>query len=248
MTLRELLDELRRNVLRDMSTAVGGRDIDQSLWSDDALVMYLQDAETQFVTKTMCLRDSRTAELTSIAMAAGVSDYPLDARVVSCLSATYDGRIQLGRTNYATINGGDKAITPNNSRLSPIETGEPRLFYTDRDTGYISLYPTPTAAEAGKTLRLQVVREPLVPLSKNNLDASPEVPRRWHLDLVEWGAWRALRNHDRDIDGDPANISIIMARANAHKKRFEDAVAECKREIKYMTTQNVEFDVRANWG
>ena len=77
--------------------------------------------------------------------------------------------------------------------------------------------------------------------------AEPEIPEEFHLDLVEWGAWRALRNHDADIDGNPDNIAIVMARASAHKKRFEEAVAECKRKFKYLNTQHVEFGVNANW-
>ena len=101
--------------------------------------------------------------------------------------------------------------------------------------------------EDGKLLRLQVARRPVNPLNRNALDAEPEVPDEYHLDLLEWATWRALRNHDADIDGDPANISIVMARSSSHKKRFDEAVAECKRKNKYMNTQHVEFGVRANW-
>ena len=86
-----------------------------------------------------------------------------------------------------------------------------------------------------------------VPAEVDALDAEPEVPDEYHLDLLEWATWRALRNHDADIDGDPANISIVMARSSSHKKRFDEAVAECKRKNKYMNTQHVEFGVRANW-
>lgn len=247
MKLSDLLDELRRNVLRDASTAANGRDVDDALWSDDTLLLYLRDAETRFAAQTLCLRDSRTAAVTEIALVSGQADYPLDSRVIACLSAVYDGRISLGRSNYATRLGADAQLTPNAARHEPREVGEPRLFYTDKDTGYIGVYPIPGDQQHGKLLRLQVGRYPLTPLSKTDLDAEPEVPESWHLDLVEWGAWRALRNHDADIDGDPNNISIVMARANMHRKRFDDAVAECKREAKYLTTQNVEFGPRADW-
>ena len=59
MTLGELLDELRRNVLRDASTAANGRDVDDALWSDDTLLLYLRDAETRFAAQTLCLRSSQ---------------------------------------------------------------------------------------------------------------------------------------------------------------------------------------------
>lgn len=247
MKLSELLGELRRNVLRDASTAANGRDVDDSLWSDDALLLYLRDAEEKFVTQTLCLRDSITPAVTQITLVEGQTDYALDPRVIACLSALYDGRFQLGRTNYGTRFGSDAQVTPNSATHEPQSIGEPRLFYTDKDTGYLGVYPIPGATQAGQLIRLQVARRPLEPLSKTDLDASPEIPDEWHLDLVEWGAWRALRNHDADIDGDPQNISIVMARASAHKKRFEEAIAECKRKMKYMTTQRVEFGGRANW-
>lgn len=247
MNLRDLLGELRRNVLRDASTAANGRDVDDALWTDDSLLLYLRDAEEKFVTRTLCLRDSITPAVTEITLVEGQSDYALDQRVIACMSALYDGRTQLARANYNTRYGADAAITPNSPRVEPQYAGTPRLFYTDKDTGYIGFSPTPSADAAGKVVRLQVSRLPLNPLTKTNLDAEPEIPSEWHLDLVEWGAWRALRNHDADIDGDPANISIVMARASSHKKRFEEAMAECNRRMKYLTTQHVEFGVRANW-
>ena len=78
MKLSELLGELRRNVLRDASTAANGRDVDDALWSDDALLLYLRDAEEKFVTQTLCLRDSITPAVTQITMVEGQTDYALD--------------------------------------------------------------------------------------------------------------------------------------------------------------------------
>ena len=60
------LHQACRNVLRDASTAANGRDVDDSLWSDDALLLYLRDAEEKFVTQTLCLRDSITPAVTQI--------------------------------------------------------------------------------------------------------------------------------------------------------------------------------------
>lgn len=246
MNLRELLDETRRNILRDISTAVT-RQNDDELWSDDALVLYIRDAEEKFAAGTLCLRDSRTAATCDITLVAGESEYALDRRVIACYAAIYDGNISLGRTSHATRFGARGDITPKSAVREPQGVGEPRLFYTDRDTGYIGFYPSPGADQAGGIVRLQVARRPLVPLSTANMNAEPEIPEEYHLDLLEWAVWRALRNHDADIDGDPSNISVVMARANMHKKRFEDAMAECKRKIKYLNTQHVDFGVNANW-
>ena len=247
MKLRELLSELRRNILRDASTATSGNVADGALWDDETLILYIRDAEEKFAAGTLCLRDSRTPALTQIALEAGVSEYPVDKRVIAVYAVQYDGKINLGKTTHGSRFGANADITPNAPTGEPQGTGEPRLYYTDRDSGYIGVYPIPTAEHAGKLLRLQVARRPVNPLNRNVLDAEPEVPDEYHLDLLEWATWRALRNHDADIDGDPANISIVMARSSSHKKRFDEAVAECKRKNKYMNTQHVEFGVRANW-
>lgn len=246
MTLGELLAELRGNILRDVSTIVDGSDSDD-LWTDESLIRYIRDAEEKFAAGTLCLRDSVTPALAQITLVSGQGDYTLDRRVIALYSALYNGNIQMGRCAYATRFGAGNNITPTSAYREPQGVGEPRIYYTDRDTGMVGFYPTPGTEQAGQIVRIQVARRPLVPLTKNDLEAEPEIPEEYHLDLLEWATWRALRNHDADIDGDPANISIVMARSSAHKKRFEDAIAECKRKAKYMSNQHVEFGVRANW-
>ena len=247
MNLRDLLGELRRNVLRDASTAANGREVDDSIWSDDALLLYIRDAEEKFASQTLCLRDSRTTSVANIVLVAGQEEYALDRRVISVLAAQLDGRMVLGRANWGTRFGADSQLTPNTSYQAPRETGEPRIYYTDRDTGFLGVYPSPSATAAGKVVRLQVARRPLVPLTKNDLDAEPEVPEQWHLDLVEWAAWRAMRNHDPDLDNDADAIALTRSRFEQHRTRFEAAVLECKRDMKYLTVQQVEFGPRANW-
>jgi hypothetical protein len=247
MILRDLLGELRRNILRDVSTAASGRDVDDSIWTDDTLLLYIRDAEEKFASRTLCLRDSRSTEATRLTLVEGQDDYPLDRRVVAVLTAQYDTQIVLGRAGWATRFGSDAQLTPNTSYSEPQESGAPRIFYTDRDAGYLGVYPIPSAAEAGKTIRLQVARLPLVPLTKNNLDAEPEIPHQWHLDLVEWAAWRALRNHDPDLDNDANDIALVRSKFEQHRTRFEAAVEECKREMKQLNVQQVVFGPRANW-
>lgn len=249
MELRELLEELRSNVLRDVSSSVNGDDED-SLWTDATLVRYLRDAEEKFAAGTLCLRDSITPALAQITLVPGQADYVLDKRVIDIYSALYIGehnRTQLTATSYNGRFGSRGEFTPNGGYCDPQGRGAPQMYYTDLDTGMIGFYPVPRDEEVPYTVRLQVARRPLKPLNANDLDASPEIPDEYHLDLVEWACWRALRNHDADIDGDPANINIVMARSSAHKKRFEDAVAECRRKMKYMTKQAVQFGPHANW-
>lgn len=245
MTLRELLDELRTNILRDISSAADGRVKDGATWTDAALLRYIRDAEAKFVSQTLCLRDSRTPEITQITLIAGQSEYDIDLRVVSILAAQLDSRVVLGRTTWAGRFGADPSLSPNTSYTAPGESGQPRIYYTDRDSKAIGFYPEPSASNAGKVVRLQVARMPLAPLS--GMDDVSEIPEQYHLDLVEWAAWRALRNHDPDIDGANEVLALLRARTEQHRTRFEAAVAECKREFKYLNVQQVDFAPRANW-
>lgn len=245
MNLRDLLDELRSNILRDVSSAADGRVKDGASWTDPALLRYIRDAEAKFVSQTLCLRDSRTPEITQITLISGQAEYDIDARIVSILAAQLDGRVVLGRTTWAGRFGADPAMSPNTSYTAPSESGQPRIYYTDRDSKAIGFYPTPSEQQAGKIVRLQVARMPLAPLS--GMDDVSEIPEQYHLDLVEWAAWRALRNHDPDIDGANEVLALLRARTEQHRTRFEAAVAECKREVKYLNVQQVDFAPRANW-
>lgn len=247
MTLRELLDELRRNILRDVSTAANNRIKDGSIWTDDALLLYIRDAEAKFVSQTLCLRDSQTPEITQITLQAGIQEYELDRRVLAIQAAQLDNRMVLGRTNWATRFGNDPALTPNTSYTLPTESGEPRIYYTDRDSYSMGVYPIPSEQQDGKIIRLQVSRLPINPLSKSDMDMQSEVPEQYHLDMIEWAAWRALRNHDPDIDGATEALSLLRARTEQHRTRFEAAVAECKRQAKYLNVRQVEFGPQANW-
>lgn len=244
MILRDLLAELRDNVLRDTSTALNSPD-DDTLWSDATLVRYIRDAEEKFAASTLCLRDIATPALCEITLADGQADYPLDRRVLVVYGASH-GLLLLGSGSYSSRYGQVGDLAPAYARYESNVTGTPKIFYTDRATSSLGVYPTPDADAALTPVKLQVARLPLNPLTVANLDAEPEIPVEYHLDLLEWAAWRALRNHDADVDADANNLTIVMARTGAHKKRFEEAVAECKRRFKYLNSQHVAFNIRGN--
>ncbi|MNM65409.1 hypothetical protein D3C81_768560 [compost metagenome] len=237
MNLQELLEELRDNLLRDMSDEVDARNAGQ-LWTDRALVRYINDGMVQFAVQTCLLRDETTPELTRIVLVEGQEQYAMDERVV----AVYGARVEnwhLSRTTYAGLFSNRGDVTLGFVRQGPYSNGRPHRFYTDRETNKIGIYPPPSAEHAGDTLILRVARKPLQPLVATNLKAVPEIPEEHHLDILEWAAWRALRNHDVDAEN--------MAKASAHKTRFNDAVKELSRKAKRLQAQDLQFDVRTNW-
>jgi hypothetical protein len=235
--LQELLEELRECLLRDTSDATDSRDAGQ-LWTDAALVRYINDGMNQFAIATCLLRDETTAAITQITLVEGQEQYDMDKRVVAVFGTRVDNR-HLSRTTYGGLfsNAGD--LTLGYTRVGPCANGVPQKFYTDRETGKIGVYPPPSAEYAGQVLTLRVARKPLEPLVISNTEALPEIPEEYHLDILEWAAWRALRNHDTDAEN--------MAKASAHKTRFTEAVKELSRKAKRLLAQDLQFDVRTNW-
>ena len=247
MKTSELIHEARVNVLRDISTAVGGSPVDDAIWADSTLALYLRDAESKFASQTLCLRDSITPAVTQITLEAGVSAYPHHKAIKVVYGAVYDGKNHLNRTGYNTRFGGVGDLNPGIQRVESEGTGTPSIFYTDKDTNYIGFYPIPGPQEDGKIVTLRVARPPYQPISIARLESESEIPEEYHLDLVEWACWRALRNHDADLESTGESIQMLMAKASSHKNRFEAAIKECLRDQKRHTVQHVQFAPNANW-
>lgn len=238
MNVKELLEELRGNLLRDISDEVNAQDTGL-FWTDATLVRYINDGQTKFAVESGLLRDETTPALTRVVLVAGQEQYPLDDRVIAVLGCRIDPNWHLSRTTYGALFSNRGDVSLGYVRQGPCANGTPRRFYTDRETGKIGVFPPPDADSDGATLVLRVTRKPLQSLIVSNLQATPEVPEEYHLDMLEWAAWRALRNHELDAEN--------MNKASAHKKRFEDALKELSRKMKRMQAQDFQFDVRTNW-
>lgn len=235
MTLAELLDELRSNVLRDSSgLLMGPSDL---LWTDETLVRYLNDAQRRFARKTLCLRDGTTAECCEVVLTAGVSEYTLHPSVLAVLSARNEDQTTfIPRAGQTAVSGSMQPDTEPYGSYSTAQTapGLPRMWNTDDEVDndgsnsysviHFSVYPTPSADEEGKKIYLRVSRLPLVNFDVANTAQQPEIPEDYHLDLLEWVAYRAKRNWD--VDGGDKTM------AESHKARFEECVAEAIRETK----------------
>jgi hypothetical protein len=236
----ELLDELRNGLLRDASPIkVGGPD---SYWSDARLLRYIDDGYFRFARATLCLHDFRTPEVCQLTLRSGLladditpilfgNIYPLHRSVISVLSVRHqDDQHDLARVTH------EVATTASNTFTETFEfdivntTGKPTSFSTDegidptaKAASQIAFYDIPNSTQIGKKVNLRVIRKPLHHITFDRLDKEPEVPEEYHLDLIEWAAWRALRNWDIDSED--------RTKANDHLKRFEAAVVECRRDV-----------------
>lgn len=231
MNLGDQLQELRVAMLRDRSDQIAG-DSDQ-LWTDDQLLRYIKDAEQRFARRTMILKDATTPRFCQLKLRAGVVTYPMPKEVFAVMSARADGDdYDLKRTGRTLVQARttDTSITFDPSQIGTLQPGRPLGFYTDETEVYdsqnmvtLSVFPAPSAEQAGLLLRLRVVREPGCGYTRNDLKRESELPERYHLDVLDWAAYRAKRNNDADIGTTP--------NAEAHKTAFNDSVAMAIKEI-----------------
>ena len=239
MTLGDLLDELRGNILRDRSDLIAG-DSD-SLWSDETLLRYIGDGERRFARRTLILRDSTTAEVTQVRLKQGVVTYPLHASVIAVLSAKYDAdTFDLQRSGHSLIL---QYTPPEFLSYDPtvaftVMQDRPIAFYTDETLTFarrgkvtLSVYPPPGPQQEGKIVYLRTIREPVCSYTENDLERESEIPEDYQLDVLEWAAYRAMRGYDADA-GAPT-------KAADHKQAFEEAVLKAIKETKLKMFANI---------
>lgn len=230
MTLQDLLDELASGMLRDRSDLMSGPD--DYLWSDEQLVRYINEAEGILARKGLVIRDASTASVVEVALATGVTQYTLHPSVIAVVSAKFTGDVgDLARAGHSALNSYQHPdpLYFDPAQLSVLPPGKPLAFSTDEQldaasgkTGVVSLrvYPAPNADYDGSIINLRTVRKPLKTLTVDDLESSPEVPEEYHLGLLDWAAYRALRNSDSDAGA--------VEKADKYKTEFEAMVAQAR--------------------
>lgn len=238
MNLQDGLDELRTALLRDVSALKSGPP--DHFWQDANLVRYIDDAQKRFARLSLCIRDSTTPQVAQVNLIGdGANDtYTLDPSVLFVISARHqDDSKDLVRMTHPNSVGTQNSFTESFDFASYPVSGKPTMFTTDEgvDTEQehaimMRFFGMPLdldgALQTGKIVYLRTIRKPLVTLTLvgEGLKQEFEIHPDYQLDSLEWAAYRALRNID--IDGED------RAKAEAHKKRFEEAVAECKRDMR----------------
>lgn len=237
MNLVELLQYLRGSILNDRSNRVGG--VSDYLWDDATLITNINEAQRRFAVKGLVLRDGTTPEVTEVTLVAGQTRYELHPSVISVLSARRgDQLVDLNRVGHSLLSSyrstADTWVDP--AAYNGLPPGVPLAIATDEelsvdDVGSLSkvtlrVYPTPRTEEAGKIIKLRVVRKPLrkFTLADLELDAedvpSPEIPEDHHIEMLDWAAYLSLRIVDDD-QGAPR-------RAEEFRVMFEDHVKQAR--------------------
>lgn len=236
MTLNQLLIELRRNILRDTSDAVSADESDL-LWTDQTLATYINEAYFRFCHLTEYLQDASSPDVCYLTLVEGQREYALHPATIRILSAEHGNKV-LPVTNTDLLHGNQADIAGYQSSVRPDRPGIISLI-PDYQLGMVVAVGSPTVDEVATPVRLRVSRYPLEKLSLDDADAEPEIPERFQLDMIEWAAFRALRNHDVDAEN--------MAKASAHSTRFERAVEEVKNEFKMRRFTRMNYTPSWGW-
>ena len=237
MNLGQLLSELRINMLRDASQQVAGSS--DQLWSDATLVGYINEGIYEIARETKCLRDASNPDICQFTTVGNQEFYQLDERVLGILSVRMSGdQADLARAGHNDLDTYHQPDTYyfDPSQLSTLQPGKPMAFSTDEGVytsgdGTMSsiqlrLFPVPSSTYAGIMGNMRVVRLPLMPLTLANPTQSPEIPRNYHMKVLDYAAWLALRGADLDIAGGDA-----MGRARYFKASFDNWTASLKRDL-----------------
>lgn len=256
MRLGDLLEELRENILSDRSDQVAGTRLDQ-LWSDKTLVRYINEAQKRFAKRAECIRDAVTPQFCAINTVVGTDRYPMDPKVIGVLSARFMGPpnpdgADLARAGHANL---DTYRAPDNkwfdtSFLVAAAPGKTLAFSTDEgmlldaenamNVMTFRTWPMVGAGFAG-LIQCRVVRFPSTDLKLSNLDGQPEIPEQYHLNMLDWAGYLALRRPDLDVAGGDG-----VARAQDLAKSFEAHVEDAKRELKRRMFQPAAWDFGRN--
>lgn len=238
MNLQELLEELRTNMLRDVSDAVGSQS--DKLWTDETLIRYINEGYRKFCKQTMLIRDGATPRYTRVSLVKGEDRYPVHKDVLAVITAKIDGKAyDLHKTTHDSLVGAVSNSFPASAvGLTPAGQ-EPRWFVMDEETRILRVFPTVGEEFDGKLLLLRVSRMPSAVLSVNDLSTILEVDEDYHLDILEWAAYRALRNHDVDVEN--------IGKATSHKNRFNEAIAEAIKDSQRVRFAPTEFVFNSRW-
>lgn len=244
MTVAELLEELREGILHDVSQQISGAS--DKLWPDKRLVRYIDQAQQRFARESECIRDAVNPECCLLKTTVGESFFPMHPKVFGVLSARYAGpngttpdHADLARSGHSNL---DTYPVPtvgpfsNPAFLASLQPGKTLAFTTDEglmanDKGSVEAMTFRTYPEVGSgyagVVKLRVVRLPLNKLTMKNLQASPEIPETYHLDMLDWAAYLAVRTIDVDMAG-----ADQIFRIRDFKAAFNDTITKVKNNLR----------------
>ena len=207
MILLNLIAELR-NLLDDKGGHSTDWELDasQSLlrWSNDELLVLLNEAEREVCRRTDLLSDNITEEVVDIDVITDEEHYTLSPLI------TKVRRYRLVSTDKTL----EKVSWKDLEDIDPIwdsRTGTPTKIVDDLNTGQFKLYPIPIVDD---TIKLIVYRLPLDDLVWANRDwQEPEIPAEYHRKMLHWAAHLAYEKDEPN--------TLDRNKSDYHRQKFE---------------------------
>lgn len=199
MTRAEMLAELQGVV---NISASGG------LLSDAQLLAYLAEGERKFCEQTGFFTDFYNFQVVT---EVGAADYLIDERIIE-IDGLYEAATTrwLGRTTETLR----RELAYGYSDQFPItlsdDTSDTSYWQADRESGVLTLFPTPTTV---RTFKMRVWRYPLVTLDHKtggSYDGEPEIHYNFHRAPIEWASFKVLSHHDMEMQ-DPVKAADHLA-------------------------------------
>ncbi len=212
MTVSEILNRVR--VFTDDN-------VSPYLWSNADIVEYLNIVIDEICKETHCIRDAYTEAVCKITMVTDTPDYALHSKIINVIRARVEDAVDdLERQDLAYL-----------QRTYPTwrtdDSDEPFLYVLDKRQGYITVYFAPDS-DATKTLWLTVSRHPLTALSisepaqQSELDATPEIPTKYHNKLINGILYYCYQKRDEDT----YNPNLVKA----YQVKYLDDIEQIKRD------------------
>lgn len=206
MEISELITILREDYLSD--TFEGWEDAsdiekdDQFLWTDKALLRYINEAQKQACNRTDFLYDD---ESFSITLVAGNPSYAIDPKITFIEQINIDGDRCVTHMSKEEF----QRDYPDWRTSSGIGGDDASYIVRGRK---LRIYPIPDVLDAGVVLNLDTYRLPLETIT--SLNDELEIPEEFHRDLIWWVLSEAYLKQDAE-GYDPKKAADYLAMFNS---------------------------------
>ena len=170
------------------------------LWSDEAVIDWLNDAQAQACVRGRLIREDENPAVCQIALAPGQHTYPLHASVYELINLRIKGS---GTEPSRPMSIKSREwLDANVCDWRDMDEPSPWLIQDDTTLRVVG------AIQAGDVLHLECYRLPLKQLA-NDMD-KPEIHAAHHVHLIQWALHRAFSIPDTE-DFDPARAASAEA-------------------------------------
>jgi hypothetical protein len=220
MTLQQLIDFFGQ-LADDKSTVA-------PLWSNALRTDFANEAQQEAARRARLFKDSTTAAVCQYTVHAGDRSITLDPRVIQVRQVRLASKtLPLQRIHAVDID----LLLPD---WETVASGDVTHFIPDRDTREL-WFNAPFAAD--DTVKLRVIREPLVPMSLATTTVvgtnttvvpavDPEVRGRHQYSLVNWMMHRALNMRDIEEKYDPESAKWYLGQFEEEFGKRSSAIDE----------------------